>query len=274
MTCWDAADYACHSRGQFGWAMSVIERLGLQGREDVVDVGCGDGKVTAEIAARTAGHVLGIDQSPDMIGLAERWSARHTNLAFLVADAQSLRVPTTFDVAFSNAAIHWMRDHRAVVEGLARILRTGGRIFLSMGGRGTAALVLAALTELSSDSRWARSLAGARAPYNFRSVEDFESPLRDAGFEVTRIALIAKPMRHADRAALTGWLRTTWMWVTNRIPEMERAAFLEVLTDRVAPGCQSADDGALLMPMVNLEIEAFKPRGENHPERPARAYSK
>lgn len=257
-TRWDAADYAGNSRGQFGWALSVIERLGLRGHEDVIDVGCGDGKVTAEIAARTSGRVLGVDQSPGMIELAEQWSARRPNLRFVVGDAQRLNVPHLFDLAFSNAAIHWMPDHAAVVRGLGRAIKPGGRLFLSMGGRGTAALVFEALGAFSSHPRWGRLLAGARAPYHFRTVEDFHSCLRDAGFEAIRVDLVSKPMRHADRAALIGWLRTTWMWVTERIPEDQRAEFLADLTDRIAPSCLSASDGGLLMPMVNLEVEAIK----------------
>lgn len=258
-TRWNASDYAGHSAGQFEWALSVIDRLGLQGQEDVIDVGCGDGKVTAAIAARTTGQVLGIDQSADMIALAARWSTRHSNLGFLVADAQRFSAARRFELAFSNAAIHWMPDHGAVLRALGRAMKPGGRVFLSMGGRGTAALVFQALDALGAQPRWARFLAGARAPYYFRGVEDFQPGLRDAGFEATRVELVAKPMRHQDRAALTGWLRTTWMWITERVPESLRAEFLADLTDRIAPDCRPAAAGGLLMPMVNLEVEAFKP---------------
>jgi trans-aconitate methyltransferase len=68
---WDARDYAEHSQGQYGWGLSNVERLGLRGPEWVLDIGCGDGKLTAEIARRVpAGRVVGIDNAPGMIEFA------------------------------------------------------------------------------------------------------------------------------------------------------------------------------------------------------------
>ena len=257
---WDAGDYAKHSLGQFAWALSIIDRLALKGDEQVLDVGCGDGKVSAEIASRvTGGRVLGVDKSPDMIELARRtWGGQSANLAFEVADAQALDVPPIFDVVFSNAAIHWMPDHQSVVRGVARALAPNGRMFLSMGGRGTAAPVYRALTAFAHDGPWAPFLAGAVSPHHFRGPDDFEPLLRELGIRPARLELVPKPIRHADRRALTGWLRTTWMTYTERCPVALRDQFLEELTDRVTPACGVAEDGALLLPMVNLEIEATK----------------
>jgi len=194
-----------------------------------------------------------------MIDLAQRtWSDRAPRLTFALCDAQQLAISGTFDLAFSNAAIHWMPDHRAVVAGLGRVIGPGGRIFLSMGGRGTAALVYETLARLSDNGPWSAFLAGAVSPHHFRGPEDFEAPLERAGFVVTRIELVRKPIRHVNPIALTGWLRTTWMTYTDRCPADRRDAFLSELTDRIAPQLTIAEDGALLMPMVNLEIEATK----------------
>jgi trans-aconitate methyltransferase len=237
--------------------MSVIERLRLDGCERVLDIGCGDGKVTAEIAARLPrGSVLGIDKSVEMIALAAKTWTDRRNLSFRAIDAQALGLDDRFDVGFSNAALHWVPDLRAVLSRLATLIAPGGRVFLSMGGRGTGALVLASVDRLSRVDRWSGFLRAARPPYRFRGPDEVEPLLTDTGFRPVRVELIAKPLRLADKTALTGWLRTTWMWTTEPLPEELRPEFLGVLTDEVEPGCGRAEDGALLLPMVNLEVEA------------------
>ena len=109
---WDAEEYARNSAAQQGWAHELIEKLALSGRESVLDLGCGDGKVTAEIARRAAGgRVVGIDSSEDMVSLARRSfpESRHPNLRFQHGDARALRLDAEFDIVFSNSTLHWVR---------------------------------------------------------------------------------------------------------------------------------------------------------------------
>jgi trans-aconitate methyltransferase len=255
---WDASDYAKHSQGQYGWAMGNIGKLALQGSESVLDIGCGDGKITAEIAKRVPhGRVLGIDLSQEMIALAARL-IQLPHVRFQVLDAQELHFDSEFDAVFSNSALHWMPDHAAVVRGMARALKPGGRIFLSMGGRGTAASGFKALDAMARDPRWSMFLAGGESPFHFPGPEEYEPWLANAGIRADRIELVPKPMRHADAAALEGWFRTTWMAYSGRVPENQRAEFVRELADRARQDCTIAEDGALLMPMVNLEVEAHK----------------
>ena len=254
---WDASDYARNSQGQFGWAMSNIDKLRLQHDDCVLDVGCGDGKITSELARRVpGGRVIGVDRSDGMIALAKR-SVQCANVAFRTVDAQQLDYTQEFDAVFSNSAIHWMRDQSAVVQGIARALRPGGRIFLSMGGRGTAAIPRRVLDELMRESKWAELLAEAPSPHHFKGPEEYEPWIAQAGLRAHRVELVQKPMRLAELAALEGWLRTTWMTYTERIPEEGRAEFIREWAKRVADGCTPAEDGALLLPMVNLEVEAI-----------------
>ena len=101
--------------------------------------------------ARSAGRVLGIDQSRDMVRRAlERHAPRHANLDFEVGDASHLRFDGEFTVVFSNATLHWIRDHRPVLSGIARSLRTGGSVLLQMGGKGNAAEVVEVMEEVTA----------------------------------------------------------------------------------------------------------------------------
>jgi len=255
---WDASDYAKNSQGQFGWAMGNIGKLALQGSESVLDIGCGDGKITAEIAKLVPhGRVLGIDRSEEMIALATRL-IQLPNAAFRVLDAQALDFDGEFDAVFSNSAIHWMPNPEAVVRGIARAIKPGGRIFLSMGGRGTASSGFKALAIMSQDPRWSEAIHSAPSPYHFLGPREYEPWLAGAALHVDRVELVQKPMRHASLAALEGWFRTTWMAYSDRVPESQRAEFLHELAERASKDCSIAEDGAILMPMVNLEVEAHK----------------
>jgi trans-aconitate methyltransferase len=258
---WDARDYAEHSEGQYGWGLSNVEHLGLQGTEWVLDIGCGDGKLTAEVARRVpAGRVLGIDNAPAMIEFARRrHAAERANMRFLLADAQALDLPPEFDIGFSNSTLHWIPDHPAVLRGLAGALKPGGRIFLSMSGRGTASVVLSAIDELAQFEPWCEWLRDVRVPWYFFGPEEYDVWLPAAGLIPRRVQLVPRAMRQAGRAGLESWFRTAWMPYTDRVPQDDRAVFVSEISRRVDARCVTAEDGAILLPMVNLEVEAEKP---------------
>jgi trans-aconitate methyltransferase len=103
---WNARDYAAHSQGQYRWGIGVVERLALNGTEWVLDIGCGDGKLTVELARQVAqGRVLGVDNAADMILFARSTHMPQVpNVDFMLADAQTLHLAPDFDLAFSNSS--------------------------------------------------------------------------------------------------------------------------------------------------------------------------
>ena len=184
MSDWDAHDYAAHSAAQHEWAGELIAKLRLRGDEALLDIGCGDGRATARIAERLPeGSVLGVDRSASMIALAREQfpPACHPNLSFRQMDATRLELPRAFDVAFSTAALHWVDDHEAVLAGVRRSLRPGGRLLFQMGGRGNVAETLAVVDEVIARPRWRGCFAGFTGPYHFHSPEDYTEWLPRAG---------------------------------------------------------------------------------------------
>ena len=153
---WSATDYARNSSAQFGWAKELIQKLGLQGTERVLDVGSGSGRVTAMLAAEVPkGHVVGIDSSQDMVNLASGTYPPHDygNLTFRCVDARELCFAGEFDVVFSNATLHWIHDHPTVLRGIRLGLKHAGRILLQMGGTGNAADIIAVMDEVRVSPR-------------------------------------------------------------------------------------------------------------------------
>lgn len=259
---WDARDYAQSSSAQQRWALELLDKLTLRGDERLLDVGCGDGKVTAEIAARRPeGSVVGVDNSSDMISLAQSSypPESHPNLRFQWGDATSLPFCDQFTTAFSNATLHWIRDHRPVLAGIARSLQRGGVALLQMGGRGNAADLLAVLDTLCATHEWRGYFEGMPFPYGFNGPDEYRHWLPEAGLEARRLELIPKDMTHAGRAGFDGWVRTTWMPFTQRVPPERREDFLAQVLDAYLARHPADALGRVHIAMVRLEVEARKP---------------
>ena len=181
---WDAKDYAKNSTAQFDWANELIDKLTLCGEEHVLDVGCGDGKVRAALSRRVSvGSVLGIASSELMVALAgdNFPQNEYGNLSFAQADARALVFDGRFDVVFSNAALHWIRGHQSVLEGVARGLTPGGRFLLQMGGQGNVGDLIAVVDEMIARAPWAEYFADFSFPYGFYGPEEYPGWLAQGG---------------------------------------------------------------------------------------------
>jgi ubiquinone/menaquinone biosynthesis C-methylase UbiE len=121
----------------------VLEWLAPQPGERILDLGCGDGRLTTKIVAAGA-QVLGVDASPEMVQGARSLGAR-SGFDVRVCNAEALPFEDEFDAVFSNAALHWVRDQDAMLAGVKRALRPGGRFVAEMGGHGNIASIQVAL---------------------------------------------------------------------------------------------------------------------------------
>jgi trans-aconitate 2-methyltransferase len=258
---WNAEEYARSSQAQQGWAMELIEALRLQGDESVLDIGCGDGKVTAEISRRVPrGSVTGIDSSPDMVERAKAsWpSVSNPRLSFALADARSIPYVDRFDVAFSNAALHWVPDQPAVLAGVARALRPSGRLLFQLGGRGNGAAIFGVAEEMTHSAEWSRYFDGFSFPWTFPATDEYRRWCESAGLRVRSVELVPKAMLQPGIDGLAAWIRTTWMPYTARLPEGHREEFIREAAERYAAGHPPDAQGRVEVGMVRLEVAAEK----------------
>lgn len=255
---WDASDYAENATAQYGWAQSLISGLELVGDEAILDLGCGDGRISAEIAAGHSGRVLGVDNSPQMIQLATQRYAAGKNLAFRQMDARELSFDAQFDLIFSNAVLHWVEDHRSVLSGIARALRPGGRVVLSMGGKGNAKAMLSVADAMIGAPEWRDYFDGFLFPYAFYGVKEYREWLAGTGLQASRLELVAKDMVHESVDDLKGWIRTTWFPYTRRLPATRRDEFISELVERYLEHYPVDDCGRTHLKMIRLELDAFK----------------
>jgi trans-aconitate 2-methyltransferase len=258
---WNPEDYAKHSDAQLKWARELRQDLDLQATESILDVGCGDGKITADFAATLPNcRVVGIDSSPEMIAYATRTytAAQYPNLSFACVDACALSFQHEFDLVFSNATLHWVDNHKAFLDRASQALRSDGRLVISCGGQGNAADILQVFADVTNRKPWNQYFDHFYNPYFFYGKQDYAQWLKEAGFNAQRLELVPKDMTHCGKEGFTAWIRTTWMPFTSRVPAVERDRFIDHFVDRYLEQIPLDSHGLTHVRMVRLEVNALK----------------
>lgn len=244
---WDPQRYAENARFVAELGMPVVELLDPRPDERILDLGCGDGFLTARLAALGA-RVVGIDASAAQIE-----AARRLGLDARVADAQALTFDAAFDAVFSNATLHWMRDPDAAIDGVWRALVPGGRFVAECGGEGCVAAIRAALGRALGR----RGIdAGAHDPWYFPSADAYGARLRARGFVVETIFVFPRPTPLPGD--LGAWLETFAESFLAPLPANERPTVLREVQEDLRPSlCDAA--GHWTADYTRLRFRAVKP---------------
>jgi SAM-dependent methyltransferase len=192
---WQAETYDTHARFVSDLAGPVLEWLAAQAGERILDIGCGDGAIAAALQAQGV-DILGVDTSDDLLAAAR---ARGVRVAAM--DGQALDFAGEFDAVFSNAALHWMMRPEAVIDGVYRALRPGGRFVAEFGGHGNVAAIITAMRATAQRRGADMKLAG---PWFFPSPEVYGEMLTRRGFAVKRIGLYPRPT--PLKTGMAAWL--------------------------------------------------------------------
>ena len=199
---WNAAQYDAKHAFVYEKAKGLVELLAPQAGERILDLGCGTGALTAEIAARGV-EVLGVDRSDEMISQARR---KFPALKFEAGDARELRFNAEFDAVFSNAVLHWIPQAKQVISGVAQTLKSGGRFVAEFGGKGN-------IRRLVEGFHRAFSVLGMRepdgvSPWFYPSVAEYASLLEKHGLEVREASLFDRPTKLEEgEHGLENWIR-------------------------------------------------------------------
>lgn len=259
---WNPEEYQDNSDNQQKWGVDLITNLKLTGNERVLDIGCGVGNITAAIAERLPkGSIIGIDSSPNMVRQAKKNCpiSKHPNLSFMVKDASRMDFVNEFDIVFSNACLHWIKNHLPVLQGIQRGLRSNGRILLQMGGRDNAKHILEVITLLIKQPQWASYFTDFDFPYGFYGPEDYKGWLAETGLINKRLELVPKDMTHDRKDKFAAWIRTTWLPYTQALPASLREQFINELVTEYVKLYPVDCNGYIHVQMNRLEVEAYKP---------------
>lgn len=257
MTEWNAGGYYRQSALQKWVADEHLASLSLTDGDRVLDVGCGDGKITAEIADRLPrGSVLGVDPSTGVIAFArERFQRK--NLDFAAGDATRLAYREEFDLIVSFNALHWVLDQAAALSSISRALRSGGRAFLELVPQAERRSIEDVLEATRGSSGWAQYFTQYRTPFLHLSPEEYASLAEGSGLRVERIVTERKQWDFGSREGFVDWARITFVEWTRMIPDAERDRFIGDVLDAYA---QVGDDaGPSVFVFYQMEVELRRP---------------
>jgi trans-aconitate methyltransferase len=194
---WNASDYKEYASYVPALGQDVLALLNPMRGEKILDLGCGDGILTAKIAASGA-DVLGLE--PDR-ALSEK--AEKAGLSVIQLDAHAMNFSEEFEAVFSNAALHWMHNPEHVIANVANALKTKGRFVAEQGGFGNVAAICTAI--LASLEKFGLSLP-AQLPWDFPTPQQQRKRLEASGFEIQLMELFSRPTPLPQ--GIAGWLKT------------------------------------------------------------------
>jgi trans-aconitate 2-methyltransferase len=201
----DGNKYAKASAHQKEWGRRIIKELGLKGDERILDLGCGDGVLTAYMADMVpCGSVLGIDFSRGMIEVAV--NNKRENLSFMLQDINSLAFSNEFDLVFSNAVLHWIKDHDRLLQNIYNCLKQEGRIRFNFGSEGNCIHFMKVIKTAMEMPQFSKYFQNFDWPWYMPGVDEYRAIIDQYPFRDVKLWSENADRYFSDTGAMVKWV--------------------------------------------------------------------
>jgi len=253
----DGKKYEKASAHQKEWGTRLIAELNLEGTDRILDLGCGDGTLSAQIADLVPdGEVVGIDASRGMIEEAQ--SKVRKNLRFFLMDINELNYIEQFDVIFSNATLQWIKDHKRLLGNVGRALVKGGRLRFNFAGEGNCSHFFSVIRGAMPAEEFTVYFAGFDWPWYMPSVEEYSALMDAAGMDNGRVWGENADRYFADAAEMIKWIdQPSLVPFLAHLPETEKPRLREYVVKRMIEETQQ-DDGRCFETFRRINVSARK----------------
>ena len=249
---WNAAYYNQHSQFQYAHAEEVLSSYAFKSHEHVLDVGCGDGKITYTIASHVPdGTVVGIDSSESMIQFATNRFSNQPNLQFKVCDAEKIDYQNKFDLIVSFACLHWVRDQLAFLIGARNALKTQGLMLLDLYPKHPS--IWDAIEDTVHLKKWAKYFVDYSNPHISYDLPSYESFAKKAGLNIISIEEQIPTAQFTSRDKAEAFVHS-WLPHTEQLSSPLKSSFISDILDRFLENTPLCDDNHIGIPFRRLDI--------------------
>ncbi|MBM7867590.1 class I SAM-dependent methyltransferase [Heliomicrobium gestii] len=237
----DGHRYKEASRLMKEWGRRQIAELSLTGRERILDLGCGDGVLSKQLADLVPqGSVLGVDASVGMIRTAKELEAG--NLTFQLLDINKMVFEEEFDLIFSNAALNWIFDHDRLLKSVYQALKPGGKARFNFAGQGNGAHYLAVITATMAEPAYRPYFENFQWPWFLPSADEYRQVVARQGFREATVWGEATDRRFIDTEELIRWLdQPALVPFIKHIPDDRKTVFRDTVVNRMIEGTRQPD---------------------------------
>lgn len=237
----DGAKYKKASLHQKEWGKSLISKITLQGNETILDLGCGDGHLTEQLAILVPnGKVLGIDASMGMIQTAQEIS--RDNLTFVHMDINDLHFSNEFDIIFSNAALHWVKDHRRLLQNSYAALKPDGILLWEFGSHGNCSNFLAVMQEKIAEDKYQEFFKDFEMPWFMPSKSDYEKLIAPVGYSDFTITEVNRDRYFPTSEEMIKWIdQPCIVPFIECIPDMRKSTFRKEVIEAILKRARQPD---------------------------------
>ena len=253
----DGEKYKQASRHQKEWGNRLISDLELKGSEVILDLGCGDGILTEQLAACVPnGKVIGIDASVGMIKTAK--NHEKNNLMFVHKDINDMDFVECFDVIFSNAALHWVKNHESLLKKCLLALKPNGVIRWNFGADGNCANFFETVKAVMSENTYREYFVHFEWPWYMPSKDEYEELIAHLGFSEVCVGLENADRYFFDIAEMTKWLdQPSLVPFLIHIPDEKKESFRNAVVEMMINKTQQAD-GRCFETFRRIDLKAIK----------------
>ena len=250
---WNAAYYNQHSQFQYAHAAEALSSYAFKSHEHVLDVGCGDGKITYTIASRVPeGTVVGIDSSESMIKYATNKFSNRSNLHFKVCDAEKIDYQNEFDLIVSFACLHWVRDQLAFLIGARNALKANGLMILDLYPKHPS--IWGAIEDTVHHKKWAKYFVDYSNPHISYDLPLYETLTKKAGLNIISIKEQIPIAQFTSRDEAEAFVHS-WLPHTEQLSPPLKPSFISDILERFLENSPSCDDNNHIgIPFRRLDI--------------------